>query len=104
MPVVLILSACSQPTERETIAIAAVDNAPGFSPREVTVNQENEVRLRVTNSTSNEHGFTIEGYRRELVVRPGETREVEFKAVRGGTFKVFCQLHPAHQTATLVVR
>ncbi|MFP5318828.1 MAG: cupredoxin domain-containing protein [Acidimicrobiia bacterium] len=104
VPLALILSACGQPTERDRIAIASVDNAPGFSPREVTVNQENEVRLRVTNSTSAEHGFSIEGYRRELVLRPGETREVEFKATRGGTFKIFCQLHPAHQTATLVVR
>lgn len=96
--------ACGQPTERETIAIASVDNAPGFSPDEIVVDQENEVKLRVTNSTSTEHGFTIEGYRRVLVLKPGETREVEFKAARGGTFKIFCQLHPAHQTATLIVQ
>jgi nitrosocyanin len=99
-----MMFACGQPTERERIAIAAVDNAPGFAPREIVVDQENDIVLRVTNNTSTEHGFSIEGYRRELVVKPGDTRDVKFKASRGGTFKIFCQLHPAHQTATLIVQ
>ena len=96
--------ACGQGTERETIAIAAVNNAPGFSPTTITVDQENKVILRVTNGTSSVHGFSIEGYRIQREVQPTETQRIEFKASRGGTFKIFCHIHPAHQTATLFVR
>lgn len=104
VPLALTLSACGQQTERESIAIASVGGAPGFAPQEITVHQENNVVLRVTNSLPGEHGFSIEGYRRTIVLAPGESQEVRFRASRGGTFRIYCQLHPAHQTATLIVR
>jgi len=36
-------------------------------------------------------------------VEPGKPLKVKFSAGKPGTFKIFCQLHPAHQMATLVV-
>ena len=29
---------------------------------------------------------------------------MKFTATGAGTYKIYCQLHPAHQTATLIVR
>jgi len=100
----LALSACGTDDVTRSIAAAPVGNAPGFTPLAITVDQEDHVVIRVGNGTAREHGFTIEGYRRVTVVQPGETKEIRFKATRGGTFKIFCQLHPAHQTATLIVQ
>ena len=100
----LSLAACGSQTDRLTIDAATVGSAPGFSPDTLTVEKENSVRLRVGNDTAREHGFSIEGYRIERVVQPDQTVEVRFRASRGGTFKIYCQLHPTHQTGTLVVR
>ena len=91
-------------TVHRSIAATPVSGAPGFFPTSIIVNQEDTVILKVGNGTSNEHGFSIEGYRIAKTVKPNETVEIKFKAKRGGTFKIFCQLHPAHQTATLIVQ
>lgn len=100
----LSLAACGSQTDRLSIDAAQVANGAGFSPDTLTVEKENDVRLRVGNDTAREHGFSIEGYRVERVVQPDETVEVRFRAYRAGTFKIYCQLHPTHQTGTLVVR
>ncbi|MGH9224106.1 MAG: cupredoxin domain-containing protein [Acidimicrobiales bacterium] len=97
-------TACGNDTVERSTAATLVNNAPGFFPTSIIVNQEDQVLLRVGNGTDREHGFTIEGYRRSTVVRPNETKEIKFKAARAGAFKIFCQLHPAHQTATLIVQ
>lgn len=100
----LVLAACGHPTQRRTMTIGPVDGSPGFVPQTVTVDKENQVVINVTNSTNATHGFAIEGYQRVRVLDPGVSEEVEFRAGRAGTFKIYCQLHPKHQTATLVVR
>ncbi len=105
LPLALLSVACGGGTDRAAISIASVaGGGNGFSPASLTVEQENDVDLRVTNSTGAEHGFSIEGYRIERTLKPGETMQVKFRATRGGTFKVFCQIHPQHQTATLIVQ
>jgi nitrosocyanin len=100
----LTTAACGRDTATRSIAAAVVDGAPGFTPQTITVDQEQPVVLRVGNGTDREHGFSIVGYRISEVVGPNQTVEIEFRATRGGTFKIYCQLHPAHQTATLIVR
>lgn len=86
------------------MTIALVDGRPAILPTVVSVDKENRVVMTVSNTTNAVHGFTIEGYSRSLVLEGGQTEELRFNAYRGGTFRIFCQLHPAHQTATLVVR
>jgi len=97
-------TACGTDNVQRSIAATPVNNAPGFFPTVIVVNQEDSVRLKVGNGTDREHGFTIEGYRRATTVQPNETKEIKFKATRAGTFKIFCQLHPAHQPGTLIVQ
>jgi len=99
------LSACGgTQTVHRTVAAARVDEGAGFTPATITVDKRNRVVLRVGNTTDKTHGFSIEGYGIKKEVQPGEPIEVRFTATNAGTFKVYCQLHPAHRTATLIVR
>ena len=98
------LAGCGTEKVERSVTIGTVNGAPGFTPFVIIVNEESHVTLDVRNTADKEHGFTIEGYRRSTTVAAGQTKQIKFKATRGGTFKIFCQLHPAHQTATLVVQ
>ena len=101
----LALAGCGGTTVRRSVAAATVDAAPGFAPAVVTVDKGEEVILRVGNTTPRAHGFSIEGYGIRQEVNPGDPKEIKFIARKGGTFKVFCQLHPdTHKPATLVVQ
>jgi len=99
------LSACggTQHVVRK-IDAAKVGDGAGFAPATITVDKRNRVVLRVGNTTDKTHGFSIEGYGIKKEVQPGEPIEVRFTATNAGTYKVYCQLHPAHRTATLIVR
>ena len=78
--------------------------APASRPPTITVDKRNRVELKVGNTSDKTHGFSIEGYGVQEEVEAGEPIEVKFIANDAGTYKVYCQLHPAHQTATLIVR
>jgi nitrosocyanin len=99
----LALVSCSG-TNRRPIAATFVGNGAGFIPEITTVDKENTVIMRVGNGTDRAHGFTIEGYGIRRTVEPNQTVQVRFRASRAGTFKIFCQLHPTHLTATLRVQ
>ncbi len=92
---------------RETFTINAVkngDDPASFAPATATVDKSDGVTFKVGNQTTTQHGFSIEGYDVQEVVPPGQTVEVKITAGKGGTFKIYCQLHPTHQPATLVVQ
>ena len=96
--------ACGSDTDRRAIAATLVSGQAGFYPATVTVDKEDTVILRVGNGTDRVHGFSIEGYRIARTVEPNQSLRLRFRASRAGTFRIFCQLHPTHQTATLIVR
>ena len=101
----LALAGCGGSTVERSIAAATVDSAPGFAPAVITVDKGEEVVLTVGNSTAGPHGFAIEGYGVLEEVNPNIPLEVRFIARKGGTFKLYCQLHKeTHQPATLVVQ
>lgn len=56
-----------------------------------------EIRLLVTNSLQEVHGFCIPGVSGEVgtgvVIDPGETRTIEFEAPKGGSYMYFDQLN-----------
>ena len=60
--------------------------------------------LRVSNRTDKTHGFSIDAYGIHRTEDPGKPITVQFTAKQAGTFKIYCQLHPTHQPATLIVR
>ncbi|MEA2971621.1 MAG: hypothetical protein QOG82_79 [Actinomycetota bacterium] len=103
--VVAALSACGGlQTEHRTINAAQVSGGAGFTPPTITVDKRNRVELKVGNTSDKTHGFSIEGYGVQEEVEVGKTIDVKFIANNAGIYKVYCQLHPAHQTATLIVR
>jgi len=76
------------------------------------------VVLKVTNSSSAEHGFLLTAeetqsaptvLRAQLVLKPGETKYVGiptsdlFYATSGNTLKYRCHLHPAHVGGKLIM-
>ncbi len=101
--VVALVGCVGQSTNR-TIAATVVDGKPGFSPPTVNVHKGDHVDLVVTNTTDKTHGFAIEGYHVTRLIDPtAPAVHVKFVAHQAGTFRIFCQLHQTHQTATLVV-
>lgn len=103
VPLTLLLSGCSHQTVHRAIAATSVDGKPGFSHAVINGNKEDTMVIKVGNGLDKTHGFSIEGYQVKKTVDPGKTVEVKFRLSRAGTFKIYCQLHPAHQTATLIV-
>lgn len=103
--VLALATACGGTTRHKTIAAASVSGRPGFEPNTITVDKGDKLSLRVSNNLDKPHGFSIEGYPKvKKVVEPGKPITVKLTASRSGTFRIFCQLHPTHQGANLVVR
>ena len=100
----LTLVGCSGDSVQRKISASLVDGNPGFVPETLSVDKGDEVDLTVTNTTDKTHGFEIQGYGiTELIDPTAPPVHVKFTASKGGTFRIFCQLHEKHQTATLVV-
>ena len=97
---------CGTKTVHRSINAALVNGAAGFTPANITVDKGDKVDLKVGNTTTAAHGFTIEGYPsvKPQVEQPNQPILVKFTASKAGTFTIRCQLHPRHRPATLVVR
>ncbi len=64
-----------------------------FAPDVIRVNRGDTVKIHVTNieQTRDElHGFAINDYNINLVIDPGETKSVTFKAEKSGIFAFYC--------------
>lgn len=100
----LAAGGCGSTTVHRQVLAAEIGSGSGWQPDAVTVSRDDEVVLSVGNTTGKTHGFSIEGYRIHKEVNPGNPIDVKFKAKKAGTFKIYCQLHPTHQIATLIVQ
>ena len=98
------LAACGNgTTDHLKIGDVLINGKPGFSVGTVTVTKGDKVDLRIDNNLPVPHGFSIDAYGIHRVVQPHTPQELAFKASKVGTFRIYCQLHPAHQPATLLV-
>jgi nitrous-oxide reductase len=64
-----------------------------FAPGEVEVQQGDSVIIHVTNGEQERdmlHGFGLAGYNINLVMDPGETKTVRFRADKPGVFPFYC--------------
>ena len=105
VPLVLGFAACGHSTEHASISAVAVAGGNGWSTPTITGDKKDKIVITVGNTTNETHGFSIEGYPKVVkTVAPGQTISVKVPLTQGGTFKIFCQLHKAHQTATLIVQ
>jgi len=98
------LGACGQGDTSRAISVVTKDGKAGFAPTTVTVDKGDKINLAVGNTTEKTHGFSIQGYGVKKEVAARSTVHVIFRADKPGTYRISCQLHPAHQLATLVVQ
>jgi len=77
-----------------------------FSPNLIVVYSGEPIRLLAT-STDVTHGFNLEAYRINRVLRPRQTEEIEFTAGKPGSYwfncSVYCGLGHFSMTGRLVV-
>jgi nitrosocyanin len=101
---VLILAACgNSKTENFRINATVVNGVPGFSVGTITATEGDKVDIRVDNDTDKAHGFSIDALNIHRVVKPHEPQTVSFTPKTTGEYRIYCQLHPAHQPARLIV-
>jgi heme/copper-type cytochrome/quinol oxidase subunit 2 len=86
------------------IVSASVGGKNVFIPSTIVVTGGKPVTLSIFNTTEIPHGFSIAGIGLETVLSPQQESRIQLPALEGGhVYRVNCQLHPAHRTATLVV-
>ena len=64
-----------------------------FAPNEIEVQQGDSVILHVTNAEQERdmlHGFGIAGYNINVVMDPGETKTIAFRATKPGVYPFYC--------------
>ena len=101
----VLLVGCSgnHKTENFRINATSVNDQSAFSIGTITVTQGNKVNIRVDNTTDKAHGFSIDAFNIHRVVEPKKPQVVSFTPNKTGQFSVYCQLHPAHVPARMIV-
>ncbi len=75
-----------------------------YVPATVVLVGGREHTLSIFNATDQPHGFAIAGLGVETVLDAKKTTDVALPRLEGGNvYRIHCQLHAAHRTATLVV-
>jgi heme/copper-type cytochrome/quinol oxidase subunit 2 len=76
----------------------------GITPTKLAAHKGHKVQIVVTNTAKDkEHGFSIDAFDIHRVIKPRQPQHVTFTPKKTGEFRIYCQLHPAHQPAQLVV-
>jgi heme/copper-type cytochrome/quinol oxidase subunit 2 len=73
-----------------------------YSPATFIAKKGEKVRVHIYNTTDMPHGFSITELKVEATVNPKDN-VIEFIADKEGLFDVFCQYHPGHFRAQLLV-
>ena len=75
------------------VVVKVIAVRSSFTPTEITVNQGDLVTVAVTNieqTTDELHGWGLLDYNINIVIDPGETKTVTFKADKKGVFPFYC--------------
>jgi len=101
----IFLTGCggNHKTEDFRIAVTSTNGVSGFSIGTITVTQGDKVNLHLENATEKAHGFSIDAFNIHRVIDPHQPQTVSFTPNKTGQFKVYCQLHPAHVPASMIV-
>lgn len=84
--------------------VSAFVGANVYIPATIVVVGGRAHTLNIFNATDQPHGFAIAGLGIETILAPKEETPVELPALEGGhVYRIHCQMHGAHRSATLVV-
>ena len=106
MAVMAVLSGCGKSTETTKLSAedGPVAGGNAITPERFETKLGNGVEIKVKNTaTDKQHGFSIDEFKVAEVIDQGQTKTVKFSASKAGTYRVYCQLHPTHKPAELVV-
>ena len=105
LAVATLLAGCGdEKTDRLKADDGPIEGGNGITPAKLTAKEGDKVEIKVTNTAKDkQHGFSIDAFNVKETIDQGKTTTVKFKADKAGTFKVYCQLHPTHKPAELVV-
>ena len=100
----LVAGCGDEKTDRLKADDGPVEGGNGITPVKLTAHEGRKVEIKVTNTAKDKpHGFSIDEFNVKETVEQGKTTTVKFKADKTGTFKVYCQIHPTHKPAELVI-
>jgi plastocyanin len=74
-----------------------------FDPRQIFVNEGDEVTLEFVGINGASHPITIAGYDKSFELKRGQATRVEFTADKAGVFPIVCATHHPTMVAELVV-
>ena len=74
-----------------------------FDPRQITVDQGDEVTLEFVGINGASHPTTIAGYDKTFELKRGQSTRVTFVADKAGTFPIVCATHHPTMVAELIV-
>jgi nitrosocyanin len=102
-----LTAGCGDDTKTDRLSVEdgpAAGGGNAITPAKLTAHKGREIHIAVTNTAADRpHGFAIDEFKVAETVDQGKTTTVKFKADKAGTFRVYCQLHPTHKPAELVV-
>ena len=74
-----------------------------FDPRQIFVNEGDEVTLEFVGINGASHPITIGGYDKTFELKRGQSTRVTFTADKTGTFPIVCTTHHPTMVAELIV-
>jgi nitrosocyanin len=100
-----VLVGCGdEEAEKLSVDDGPVGSGNAMTPDKLKAHEGSTVEIKVTNTAKDKpHGFSIDAFKVQETIDQGKTTTVKFKADKAGTYKVYCQLHPTHKPAELVV-
>ena len=99
----LLFSGCGVKTTHKAVSAAPVAGGTGFTGGPIRVKKGDKVVIRVGDRTARTHGFAIDAFGVRQTVDPGKDILVKITPTAAGTYRVYCQLHPAHKPTELIV-
>jgi nitrosocyanin len=84
------------------VVTESINEKTRYSPAVFIVKKGEKVRFKIYNATEKVHGFSIDAFNIKGTLEPKDNI-IEFTANKEGLFEVYCQFHPAHLTAQLLV-
>ena len=85
------------------VLTAVVGGKNVFIPSTIAVAAGRASQLSIFNATDKPHGFAIPALGVETVIPEQVEQRVEFPPLAPGLYRIHCQLHAAHRSASLLV-
>ena len=85
------------------VVTAVVGGKNIYIPSTIALAAQRAASLSLFNSTDKPHGFAIPALDIEVVVPEQVEQRIELPALPAGLYRIHCQLHEAHRSATLLV-